>query len=295
MQPDQIFNILPKDALSDMEFINSDGFKIPPCPSVVKELMILRENGDFDLDDLVRVIELDPVLTAFLFKLATGVLFHQNKIKLETISDCIFYVLGVENSLFLALEIGMMNQLGVQEEIINESCWLHSLAVAEIAKLIAQDCKMDHRVAYLSGLLHDIGHIVLNALCANYLLINDMTFSNSDKETLSLSALETDIYGTTHTEVGYHLAKEWNLPEPAAIVIRDHHTTPIPMTAWADYVAVIKLSEEILFAMDSDFGLESVKNQKSENLEVLGYKNWEDMFHLDSKIQTIVSMYRKTL
>ena len=101
--------------------------------------------------------------------------------------------------------------------ITAQKFWIHCIAVATIAELIAKKVGLKNvDMAFTAGLLHDIGQFVI----ANFLgqvmpTATWWTFDTPDKERALL--------GCNHCDVGYEVAVKWNLPETIRDCCRWHH------------------------------------------------------------------------
>lgn len=98
--------------------------------------------------------------------------------------------------------------------------WMHSLAVSQAARLLAQRSRvLEPEVAYTAGLLHDIGKVVLVAFYPDEV---DKLQSLLVKEGQSFTEAER-MLELSHSEVGKALAEHWKLPAMLAQVISRHH------------------------------------------------------------------------
>ncbi len=103
-----------------------------------------------------------------------------------------------------------------------DQLWRHSLGVAITAKLLATRLEIKNpEELFVSGLLHDIGKVVL------YVKWPDV--GNSIKDALktrtdhSLFDVELELTGLSHAEIGGHLAGAWHLPVTLREPILYHH------------------------------------------------------------------------
>jgi putative nucleotidyltransferase with HDIG domain len=102
--------------------------------------------------------------------------------------------------------------------------WHHSLAVAASARHIAGKIPgrktVDPEEAYIAGMLHDIGKIVLNDYIRfGYGLIVKIV---EDQQRPFMEA-EREVLGFDHAEVGAQLIEQWQLPQAFVSVARYHH------------------------------------------------------------------------
>ena len=102
----------------------------------------------------------------------------------------------------------------------------HSLVCGMIARQITRDIRGNFELAFICGLLHDIGKtILLDMLC-------DYKLQPIEKERLIKE---------NHAEVGYLLAKKWNFGDDIKAVIRYHHT-PEHATGYFEITEVVSLA-----------------------------------------------------
>jgi putative nucleotidyltransferase with HDIG domain len=103
-----------------------------------------------------------------------------------------------------------------------QSVWDHSIGAGFCAKRLAHFEKLSPNLceeAFLLGLLHDIGKVVLAASSREYHLLWDM--HSADTEELTIRENET--FGATHAQVGAYLLRLWGLPDTLADAVEAHH------------------------------------------------------------------------
>ena len=76
---------------------------LPVMPSVAANLLALQANPEGTVDDMVRIISNDPVLTAQILRYANSALFGFNG-QINNLQDAIFRVLGYETVLYMRSE-----------------------------------------------------------------------------------------------------------------------------------------------------------------------------------------------
>ena len=98
--------------------------------------------------------------------------------------------------------------------------WEHSVGVGVIARTLAQSLGENTELAFTSGLLHDVGRIVL-----------DVYFPREFQGVLRyrrrhdawIRDAELAVLGFDHCRLGGSVARHWGLPEDLTEVIRCHH------------------------------------------------------------------------
>ncbi|MDA3791007.1 MAG: HDOD domain-containing protein, partial [Desulfobacula sp.] len=99
--------------------------------------------------------------------------------------------------------------------------WHHCAAVAVCSQLIAERIfQQNSEDAFLCGLIHDIGMIILDQLEPELFMITCKAYKPGEK---SITHYEKKHIGTDHTKVGWQLARDWKLPLSVLDGIQQHH------------------------------------------------------------------------
>lgn len=103
--------------------------------------------------------------------------------------------------------------------------WRSALGGAISAEQLAGVHGMQDRagLAFLCGLLRDIGKLALNARYGGEYLSRVAAHA---RDGMSFTDAERAALGFDHAEVGAALARRWKLPEPVARAIETHHAPP---------------------------------------------------------------------
>jgi putative nucleotidyltransferase with HDIG domain len=237
--------------------INKD-LEIPSIPLVlVKIIQILDENTSSakELEDLILH---DPALSARILRLANSA-FYSFRARVKTISHAITLLgMNVVTSLAIGINIFDTFTKGAKSEaaLINQ-LWTHSCGVAVLVKKIWSRYgtrSKDAEFAFLCGLLHDLGKVVLfKTYPGHYGSIFAAEKSESD---MVISGYEDENYGADHAVIGEMVAKQWGFPKELAAVIRKHHDlseTGNPLVG-AVMLADI-LAKDLKIGYDGDDGL----------------------------------------
>jgi len=125
---------------------------------------------------------------------------------------------------------------------------LHSLAVGCCARAIAEAISgpMDSQMAYLAGLLHDIGKLALDeTMPKSFARILEQAKSKQS----SIYILEQRHLGTDHTLLGKRLAEKWHFPGQIGLGIWLHHSdasTILEAMPEAKIAGVVQLADLIV-------------------------------------------------
>lgn len=202
---------------------------IPTLPLVAHQLNVESQKDTFTSQILAGIIEKDPPLTAKLLKLANSAYYGFTR-NVATLDRAIT-LLGFNTVKNLACAVSVSRFFGPEQEgqVDMEGLWKHCLGTAVGARLLIRN--ISHPLAeeaFLCGILHDIGTIVIlnnfqdQALAALRLMA---------EKKISQSEAEKEMIGFTHEAAGAYLVDKWNFPARYYRIIRLHHNPPPQLIA----------------------------------------------------------------
>lgn len=194
--------------MSAVEFARqvSDVFVLPDTCLKVKEVI---DNKISDLDEISDIISLDPSLASRLLKLANSALYNFPN-PVDTVSKAVL-LLGEKQVYDLVVAYGTTEAFAqTPTDIIDlEKFWECSIDCALIAKFLGQTVGIkQHEPLYLSGLLHNIGELVVVQVQPD-IARQCATFS---KQLLPWQ-LQQQLLGFNYSDCSVALLKMWQLPE----------------------------------------------------------------------------------
>lgn len=193
-----------------LERIDSGKLQLPTLTKVANEVQQLLDEPNLDMNRISAILDRDPVLAAQALKVSNSAL-HRRSAQIETIPKAITH-LGNRALKQALLSASARHVFVANERRINHAVaglWEHSVAVAFLSRNVAgiAGCG-DGDAAFLAGLLHDIGKIVV----AIYLL----EFERSLPTREAMDWIDADswlgLVQELHQDVGTAVAKSWNLP-----------------------------------------------------------------------------------
>ena len=212
--------------IDDVKKRFENGVNLPVISDVADQLITMKSSDNFELIDLVHLIESDPVISAKIISYANSPFFSYEG-NLETVQEAVYHVLGVDISLNISLALALGQQFNgpMKGDLGATAIWRHAVYCGVLSQSIATKITNQHGLkpgtAYLFGLLHNIGFLALGHLYkAQFTELNRMV---SLKKDIPLEKLETSILGVTHTNVGALLMGSWNMPKQYALLIENHH------------------------------------------------------------------------
>ena len=209
--------------------------ELPPMPQVVAKTRSLLADTTSDAKKISRVIETDQGIASKVLKIANSAYYGLSG-KISTIQHATV-VLGAKTLAEIVTMSGTVKLLngklpGYGYE--TNELWLHSLAVAQGAKIIAGMRKPDMLdEAHTAGLIHDVGKIILD----NHVLERKADIDVfMDMEEKAFIDAETQFFGFDHAEIASEVCKKWRFPETMRLAIKCHHQ---PSASDGDYLSYI--------------------------------------------------------
>jgi putative nucleotidyltransferase with HDIG domain len=206
-----------------MKFLVEKINRLPTIPATLSRILEIIEDPKSGAKDLEAVLVYDPAITAKVVAIANSPYygFKHKVVELAHAVSLIGFDVVKHISIGLSLFSCFENPYSPLSSRIND-IYVHSFASGFAADHLARlSPACDRQPAFLCGLLHDIGKLVLiKLLDLNY---NNILEIAQDKKT-QVSAVEREVLGLDHADVGAWLIDQWGFPEVFVASIRDHHT-----------------------------------------------------------------------
>lgn len=196
--------------------------KLPTLPAIAMEVNRMLQDYNTSIKELSDTIEKDQSIVARILKLVNSAFFGLRS-KVNNIPHAIT-LLGfntVRNAVVSVSIIDAFSEKEGGEEFDITTLWTHSLSVAVTSKYLADSTKLHTPDdAFISGLLHDIGKIVLSHYFQD---LFRMVWKGMREEDLSFYDAEKKYIPIDHSGIGGHIAKRWQLPAGIVDSLRCHH------------------------------------------------------------------------
>ncbi len=270
------FSRLPKSvvdqdrALDAASHLVGELMDLPTFPQIAHRLLEMTEDSSKSLQDVARVIEKDQALTAKVLRVANSAMFGCKR-QIRTIQHATV-MLGMANVRKYALTISVFGTRGAASAVSDyeskRRTWVHAMAVAVLARLMAREFDCDNvETAVVAGLIHDIGKVVLEILRPGEY---DRVPEVAREEQLSLVAAERRVFGTDHCALGAELGHRWNLPADLVAVLERHHDHTCVKTAKPGKLTPVHLVHLSNF-LCHQIGLADHPNLPGEVVDVTGW------------------------
>ncbi len=216
-----------------LQKLDKENITLPEIPSIVFELNEVIANPLSSAEDIAQVVHRSPSLTALLLKIVNSP-FYGFPSKIDKISLAVTLI-GTREISGLALGISIISLFNkIPKEILSMHSFLrHSLACGIISRILAAHKNIPQtEQLFVSGLLHDLGRLILYSYFPEESL-NILSRARSSDTLLYLQ--ENDHLGCNHTHVVKQLLQRWKLPMVLENNVFFHHSPreaqqPVPAT-----------------------------------------------------------------
>ncbi|MFT3684122.1 MAG: HDOD domain-containing protein [Phycisphaerales bacterium] len=235
--------------------------ELPTLSPVAVRLLKLTGAHDADFDEIVRVIETDPALSAKVLSLvrraSVGGSGGSAAARTITTVKRAAVMLGLEalQSAVLSVQIyellrqapnGDEQRDGSLNAFDRAGFWKHSIAVGCAAELLAREVtavRIAPDEAFIAGLLHDLGKLALDWILPKTYDRVIRQATGTPGRAVALHAVERGAIGIDHHQAGKRLAERWSLPHQLQDAMWLHSQPPgampdMPHRALVGVVAV---------------------------------------------------------
>jgi HD-like signal output (HDOD) protein len=217
----------------------SPTYRPPLLPRVALELMQVSQKASVGFDDVVGLLEQDPVLAAKVLSIAQSALYAPRspilslrqalvRLGLDTLRDLVVEA---------ALTLRVFRVPGYGE--LMERLGRHSTVTAHLMRVVCVRTAIEAEYAFLCGLLHDVG------IAACLLALSD----DARGGVAPLSAIEP-VLDTMHEEVSGLVSRLWGLAPELQRVVATHHLSDVSSRPHPVNAALV-VAEHLAFGIDA--------------------------------------------
>jgi HD-like signal output (HDOD) protein len=171
---------------------------IPMIPGVIVRLIQELRNPDLQVTELEALIEQDPALCSKVLRLANSP-FYGGRKQVGSIRDAIVMV-GTEPLKLLTVACGVSAAFESVPGVDLAGFWRHAHSTAVLAKALALRFSLPGDEAFLAGLFHMVGHLIL---CCSKPERAKSEFDGADPLFgQHLVDAEVEAFGVSHIQVG---------------------------------------------------------------------------------------------
>ena len=222
-------------------------------PSIYLKVKSVIQDPDSSMEDLARVISLDPGITAHLLRVVNSAYFAKQG-HVETVHRAV-NMMGSQmvHDLVLASSVSQAFNHLSQGIMDLRTYWQKSVNSAITARELSKHTVvMDSEPLFIMGLLRDLGHLVIFQQCPDEAQEIYITRSLTEPEAWLMTPnyeVEREILGFDFAEIGADIMEYWQFPDSLVHPVREQ-LNPV-----ADYdVSVESLILHVALGHDRNSG-----------------------------------------
>jgi len=197
--------------ISENVHLNEETLKsmeLPVLPATAQKVLSLMADPDVSIEKIKRLIATDPGLTTKILKVANSA-FYGSQRNIQNLTQAIL-MLGLNSVRNLVVATSMKNvykRFGLAEKLL----WEQLLGSALASNIIAKQTRVsDPEDAFIGGLLHDIGKVVLNnEFPEAFAKVMEKVYNDG----VPFEKAESEVFEMSQRKVGSIVVKKWGFPE----------------------------------------------------------------------------------
>lgn len=252
--------------------------ELPPLPQALAEALRVVRRDDISAATCVQAIEHDAVLAAGMLRLANSP-FYGACGRVSSVGDAV-RLLGLRTVAGVVVAISMRRMLAQWRDADGrfQAYWKHAVATATAARELAPAAGADPDEAFLAGLLHDLGRLVMAVFSPGQVRLAQAQVCADDTDPRET---EVRFLGRRHDDIGAAVARHWQLPDNIVSAIALHHA-PSALTG----LGVIPL-EHIIHVADAITHALDLVADPTEAVPLLDNEVWRSVCPSHARMQTV--------
>ncbi|MCK7549071.1 HDOD domain-containing protein [Marinobacter koreensis] len=250
MDRDQLHSAIKKFTGLRIQQRLEDTLELPPLPETAQRIIHLRVNPNAVMGDLVDIVESDPSLAAQVVSWASSS-FYAAAGQVRSVHDAVSRVLGFDLVMNLAMGLSLGRALKQPQDHPDGyvDYWQQAIWQAQSAGILASMMPRDRRpmfgLAYLAGLLHNFGYLVLAQVFPPHFKL--VCRSLEVNPHIDSSVTEHHLLGVTREQIAAQLMENWGMPDEVTTAIR-YQKNPQYKGPCDVYARLIWLGRQLLTA-----------------------------------------------
>lgn len=192
--------------------------QLPAFSDQGQQLLSLVRNELTSMSQLAQALSKEPSIAANILRIANSSFYGRSR-KVSNLQEACT-LLGRNTLTQLLMSLMALSQFKQGSNHRWTVLWQHAIACACSAKILARKVGYPVEMAYVCGLLHDLGQYALTSLMGDKYsyMAEEAIHSGQD-----IVDVEFRMFGESHQWIGGLLAQHWRLPEEIEIAVRHHH------------------------------------------------------------------------
>ena len=256
------------DPQERLEWLVANSGDLPALPKIAFQVTRLVGNPNTSASQVARALATDQALTARVLKMANSAYYGAPR-RVSTVTDAIV-LLGMRSIRDMAMAVSCHDLLDREVggySIRRGDLWRHSLCCGYGAQQLARRARYQiAEEAFVAGLLHDIGKVVISLKLADeFAQITELSIEKQ----MPFQIAEREVLGFDHADVGARMCEIWNLPPQLVATIRYHHK-PKEQEPYSPLTSIVHLSDVLCMILGIGLGGDGLRyTLEADTLETL--------------------------
>lgn len=259
---------------------------LPTPPIVFHQIQKVINDPNVSANQIASILSEDPAMSVKVLKLTNSAFYGLSR-EVDSVRQAVVIVglEAIKNLILSASVLEMFKDKDIDPDF-QEKHWRHSLATGFCCRIIARQIKehgfIDADAAFSTGLLHDIGKMVITCF-----LEKERTLLRVARENDPITPdyiLEQNTIGFNHAQVGGFLTEHWKLPAILGEAINFHHA---PSECESDNQLCYMLNVSNYIAKKTFYEEEDMDKIEPISEEVMGHLNLthEDILNFSEQLK----------
>ncbi len=270
------------------ERIAAEITSIPTFPENVSRLQAMINDGQAGFQEIGRVVQADPALTAELLKLVNSPVYRLAQ-QVGNITKALSLI-GIKGLKSILYTYGVRESFGAKKHRAQlDKLWAHAFRSALYAYFLARNLSLREQMddAYTGGVLHDIGKIIIMDLHPGMI---EGIGQFCTQIGVSAKLLETLTVGVSHARIGAEIARKWNFPEAVIHMIEFHHQPLLAPDESKPVVGVVYLANLMTKVSNNEIGFSA---PDPGVLKLLNIKDEHAFLAMEKKVRQLYDAQMK--
>lgn len=222
---------------------------VPTLPAIALRAVGISNDEDSSARELAEFICQDQALTTTLLTLTNAAAYGVAG-RVATVDRAVV-IMGFAKVRTIVLSSATANIFSGTSDCVDRGrLWRHSIGTATAARLLARgEPGIDPETAYIAGLLHEVGIVILDRYFHDALRA---AVRMAYVQQCTIDSSLRDLLGLDQFKVGGYLAQRWQLPGALVTSIGMHNSPPIA-NGHAQVVAIVHVASMIADACNLNY------------------------------------------
>lgn len=208
-----------------IEKINGLG-AIPVLPEIYMRLERELNRSTFSMHRVAEIIQADPLMVARILHIAHSSFFNIPSGINNLLQALNFLGVNIVATLVLYVKVFSVRDVSPQAQSMLKAIKTHSINVAKYSKTMMERETKDKNLielAYITGLLHDVGKVILIQFTDKQKQSAYFQNFNSHNST----EMEEKLFGVSHISIGAYILRLWNFQDEIIEAVASHHDSSV--------------------------------------------------------------------